>query len=127
MTCQPKEKGGLGIPDNERFARALRLRWLWFQWKHRDRAWNGLDLPVDSRDRDIFATSTKVTIGDGNLAWFWQSSWVDGRTLKNIAPTLYKKVKRKNLLVRKALQDNRWISHITPLSTAHEIREYVML
>ena len=46
---------------------------------------------------------------------------------KNIAPTLYKKAKRKNLSVRKALQDNPWISHITPLSTTQEIREYVML
>jgi hypothetical protein len=46
---------------------------------------------------------------------------------KNIAPTLYKKEKRKNLSVRKALQDNPWISRITPLSTAQEIREYVML
>ena len=46
---------------------------------------------------------------------------------KNITPTLYKKAKRKNLSVRKALQDNPWISRITPLSTAQEIREYVML
>jgi hypothetical protein len=69
-----------------------------------------------------------VTIGDGNMARFWQSSWVNGRMpKKNIAPTLYKKAKRKNLSVRKALQDNSWISRIIPLSTAQEIREYVML
>ena len=30
MTCHPKIKGGLGILDLERFARALRLHWLWF-------------------------------------------------------------------------------------------------
>ena len=28
-TCRPKFKGGLGILDLERFARALILRWLW--------------------------------------------------------------------------------------------------
>uniref|UniRef100_A0A453T0Q8 Reverse transcriptase zinc-binding domain-containing protein n=1 Tax=Aegilops tauschii subsp. strangulata TaxID=200361 RepID=A0A453T0Q8_AEGTS len=27
------DRGGLGIPDMERFARALRLRWLWLAWK----------------------------------------------------------------------------------------------
>ena len=53
-TCRPKIKGGLGILDLERFARALRLRWLWFQWKQRDRAWNSLDLPCDSRNRELF-------------------------------------------------------------------------
>ncbi|KAJ1270002.1 hypothetical protein BS78_06G021200 [Paspalum vaginatum] len=31
--------GGLGVSDLERFARALRLRWLWFRWKRQDRAW----------------------------------------------------------------------------------------
>lgn len=83
-TCRPKEKGGLGVLDLERFARALRLRWLWFQWKHRDRAWNKLDLPVDSRDKELFAASTVVTIGNGKWARFWTSSWVDGRTPKGL-------------------------------------------
>ena len=63
-----KENGGLGILDLEQFARALRLRWLWFQWKHTERAWNGLDLPVDRRDKELFAASTVVTIGDGKKA-----------------------------------------------------------
>jgi hypothetical protein len=30
-TCSPKNKGGLGVLDLERFTRALRLRWLWYQ------------------------------------------------------------------------------------------------
>jgi hypothetical protein len=30
-TCSPKNKGGLGILDMDRFTRALRLRWMWFQ------------------------------------------------------------------------------------------------
>ena len=68
-----------------------------------------------------------VTIGDGKLALFWHSSWVHGTTPKNIAPSMFKKAKRGNLTVQKALQDNRWISHIIPLNTAEEIREYVEL
>jgi hypothetical protein len=50
ITCLPKQKGGLGILDLERFARALRLRWLWFKWKEKDRAWNKLDIPCDKKD-----------------------------------------------------------------------------
>jgi len=37
-TCRPKGKGGLGVLDLERFARELRLRWLWFKWKQKDTA-----------------------------------------------------------------------------------------
>lgn len=35
-SARPKAKGGLGILELERFARALRLRWLWFKWKHKN-------------------------------------------------------------------------------------------
>jgi hypothetical protein len=126
-TCRPKEIGGLGVLDLKCFARALRLRWLWYQWKHRDRAWSNLDLPVDTRDKDLFAASTVVTVGDGKLAKFLTSSWVSGRTPKSIAATLFKKSKRKNITMRKALEDDRWISHIAPLVTAQDIREYVTL
>jgi hypothetical protein len=66
-----------------------------------------------------------VTIGDGKFAKFWSSSWIEGKTLKNFAPTLFKKSRRKNITVYKALENNHWISHITPLQTPQEIREYV--
>jgi len=60
-------------------------------------AWNGLDLPCDNRDRDLFAALTMVSIDDGKMAQFWSSSWANGRTLNSMAPTLFKKAKRKNL------------------------------
>jgi hypothetical protein len=37
QTCLPKESGGLGIPNLEKFARALRLRWLWHHWVSPDK------------------------------------------------------------------------------------------
>jgi hypothetical protein len=36
---RPIKRGGLGITNLEFFNRALRLRWLWFQWKYPDRPW----------------------------------------------------------------------------------------
>jgi hypothetical protein len=102
-SCRPKIKGGLGILDLERFARALRLRWLWFQWRQKERAWNKLEIPCDARDRELFAASTTVTIGDGKTTKFWSSSWLQGSTAKNLAPTLFKKAKRKHVTVQKAL------------------------
>jgi hypothetical protein len=126
-TCRPKIKGGLGILDLERFSRALRLRWLWFQWKHKERAWNELDLPCDGRGSDLFAASTVVTIGNGKTASFWTSSWIQGRTPKDLAPNLFRKTRRKKISVYKALHDNKWIMHILPLQTLQEIQEYVEL
>ena len=73
-TCLPKTKGGLGILDLERFTRALRLRWLWFKWKQKQRAWNNLKILCDKVDLDLFYASTVVTVGDGNTTPFWSSN-----------------------------------------------------
>jgi hypothetical protein len=67
-TCLPKSKGGLGILDLDRFARGLRLRWLWLRWKSKDRAWTAMKVPCDKTDEDLFNASTSVTVGNGNLA-----------------------------------------------------------
>jgi hypothetical protein len=125
--CRPKDLGGLGILDLERLARALRLRWYWFQWKNNDRPWTGLELPCDKTDKDMFHASTIIKVGKGNKTNFWYSSWLDGRSPRNLAPLLFRKSRRKNFTVEKALRDNFWIAQICPLTTEEEIREYVDL
>jgi hypothetical protein len=59
-----------------------------------------------------FIVATKVTIGNGDKTLFWDSSWLDGRRPKDIAPLIYNISKKKNSTVRKALQDNLWTSQI---------------
>jgi hypothetical protein len=124
-TCRPKNKGGLGVLDLERFARALRLRWLWFQWRHKDRAWIDLDLPCDAHDRELFAASTIVSIGDGKTTSFWTSSWLEGKTAKAMGPKLFQKTRRKKISVFEALKDNRWVAHIAPIHDPEELQEYI--
>lgn len=52
------------------------------------------------------------------------SLWIDGSTARSLAPSLFQRAKRKKILVQKALQYNRWISHILPGQTPREIQEY---
>jgi hypothetical protein len=42
MVCRPKDKGGLGILNLKKFVMALRLRWLWYEWKNEAKPWVGL-------------------------------------------------------------------------------------
>jgi hypothetical protein len=80
--CTPKDLGGSEVLDLGRRARALRLRWCWFQWKHSDRPWNGMDILCNKFDLDLFHVSTIVTVGNGKKAKFWHSSWVKGAAQK---------------------------------------------
>jgi hypothetical protein len=79
----------LGVLNLEKFTRALRLRWLWHEWKDPNKPWVGLDTPCDEIDKDLFAASTKITVGDGNMTRFWDSAWIDGRRPKDLMPLVY--------------------------------------
>jgi hypothetical protein len=71
--------------------------------------------------------STIVTIGNGKMADFWGSSWIEGQAPKNLAPNLYKKARRKNITVFKALRNNYWIQFCAPFTREEEVREFVSL
>jgi hypothetical protein len=80
---------GLGITDLEHFSRALRMRWLWFQWKTPNKPWCWSELPVDDIDRALFSAATQVTVFNGNKAKFWFSSWLDGMAPATMFPALF--------------------------------------
>jgi mannosylglycoprotein endo-beta-mannosidase len=126
--CRPKELGGLGVLDLERFSRALRLRWLWYEWKAPDKPWVGTETPNGAADRDLFNAATRVTIGNGAKASFWSSSWLHGAPPKDLAPLVFKASKRKNRTVHDALTDNNWIADIAvDAFTADHMEQYVRL
>jgi hypothetical protein len=98
--CRLMNRGGLGITDLEIFGQALRLRWLWFQWKSRDKPWCGSELPIDKIDEAILAATTRVTIHNGRTAKFWQSSWIDGCSPAMMFPLLFQHSRRKQRPVK---------------------------
>jgi hypothetical protein len=42
LVCRPTKLGGLGILNVDKFAIALRLRWLWHEWMDETKPWIGL-------------------------------------------------------------------------------------
>lgn len=67
----PKEMGGLGILDLERFSSSLRLRWLWMRWQDQSRPWDKMELPCNDRNIQLFQACNKIQIGDGNNFFFF--------------------------------------------------------
>ena len=99
-TMRTKKFGGLGILDLDVSSRELRLRWLWYLWTEPDRPWVGSEPPVDAIDKQLFRSSTVVTVENGETATFWQSSWLNGQAPIDRYPELYKWACRENRSVK---------------------------
>jgi hypothetical protein len=128
--CRPLNLGGLGIPDLARTATSLRVRWLWRMRTDPLRPWRGLDMQFSKAELDIFAASTSMVVGNGESALFWEDRWVDGRSIKEMAPevhALVSKRRRKVCTVREVLTDRTWISDIAGAPSALALWQYVQL
>ena len=110
--------------DFERFSRALRLRWLWFNWTNPERPWNGTELPVDSVDISLFNAATTVTVHNGRKASFWLSSWFNGQAPSKLCPLLYSHNRRKNRSVTDAIVGGCWIGDIAHSLTQPLLDEF---
>lgn len=124
--CKPKNLGGLGILNLEKFARALRLRRLWFSWKDDSKPWINMDLPYEL-DRCLCRAGTKITIGDGSKILFWADNWLDGQCPKDISPAIFRLAKRKRNCLKVELQNNHWLAMLNPITSVEEIHELVQL
>lgn len=123
----PISVGGLGVLDLLKFSRALRLRWIWFSWDTKDRPWKDMELPIHKHDLRLFNSATRVTIGNGNRASFWNSSWLQGQVPADLFPALFKHSRRNNRTVKDAMTENRWINDIDHDMTVNIISEFTQL
>ncbi|PVH32720.1 hypothetical protein PAHAL_9G468800 [Panicum hallii] len=121
-TMRPKK-----FVDLDLFGRALRLRWLWFQWTAPERPWVGTEPPVNAVDKQLFRASTTVTLGDGEMASFWQSSWMDGHAPMDLYPALYRLAWRKNRSVKEELMNQSWTRGLWRMETVSEMANFVEL
>jgi hypothetical protein len=112
LHCQ--QRGELGILDPQIFSRALHLRWLWFEWTKTDRHLFITTPPCDEIYKQIFRASTTVTIGNGNKQKFWQCSWQQGRSPRDMQ--LYKLARWKE-----DITEHNWTRDQWRMSTAEEM------
>ena len=53
-----------------------------------------------------------MTIGNGEKALFWEDALLNGIRPKDIAPLIFDLSKKKKSTVKKALQEDFWVSQI---------------
>jgi hypothetical protein len=67
-------------------------------------------LPIDSTDDALFVDAKRVMVHDGCTMFFWTSSWLNGKSLTTLFPSLFKHSKRKKWMVVNALENDNWIA-----------------
>jgi cell wall assembly regulator SMI1 len=78
----------------------------------------------------LFFASTAMILGNGQATKFLDGRWLDGRSVKEIAPSLYAcipKRRRKSRTVADGLQENKWATDIHGTLGIQEIGEYLQL
>ena len=71
-----------------------------------------------------------MMLGDGRTVLFWDDRWINGQSVREIAPMLYQcipKQRRKTRTVVEGLDGNTWARDIQGTIGIHEIGQYLML
>ena len=96
LVYKPKQFGSLGVLNLDKFAKALRLRWLWFEWVDKSKPWIGMGSPCTEDDHILFAAATTVNVGNRCTARFLNSPWLNGLCPRDLAPCIFAISRKKN-------------------------------
>jgi hypothetical protein len=100
------------------------------QWQQRtkpDKPCSNLPPDIDEIDAMLFRECTTTAIGNGTATKFWMDRWLEGCSLKEIAPAIYKLARRKNYTVAQGLEAGRWKQGLQRISTTEQLMEYTTL
>jgi hypothetical protein len=86
---RPLHLGGLGVLDMEKMGTALRLCWLWHQRTDPAKPWANLLCKEDGVTSSFFMSSIQCRVGNGATTHFWLDSWLQGRSVEQLAPELF--------------------------------------
>jgi hypothetical protein len=115
---RPLHFGGLGVLDMKRMGMALWLRWLWYWRTDSSRPWVGLPYKEDRVTTTFFKASIQCLVGNGSSTLFWLDPWLQGRSVKQIAPDLFAALDGRywhRHSVVEALESNSWLRDIRGL------------
>ena len=77
----------------------------------------------------VFCAATVSSIGSGESTLFWTDNWIDGMSIRAMAPVLFGVVsaRRRKALVCDALPGRAWVRHITGAFTVHMLTQFMQV
>jgi hypothetical protein len=89
-----------------------------------------LSIPIQQHVKDLFATSLFTHVGNGSNTLFWTDKWLNGCSIRDLAPEVVSKVAKRALIsmtVDQALENRQWITHIKPPLSLVGIQQFLFL
>jgi hypothetical protein len=77
----------------------------------------------------FFATATVSTLGNMETTLFWTDNWIQGSSIRCLAPTVFTVVprRRRSASVTEALNGRAWVHHTTGPRTMRLLTEFLNL
>jgi hypothetical protein len=85
-----------------------------------NRHWHGLSIPIQQQVKDLFAASLISHVGNGTNTLFWTDKWLNGCSIRELAPEVVSKVDKRALTTMSVAQapvNRQWIANIKTLVT----------
>lgn len=77
--------------------------------------------------RFIFKVATVSALGSGESTLFWTDNWLQGASIRSLAPFAAVPKRRLNVAVVEALLERAWVHHITGPHTMRLLTEFINL
>jgi hypothetical protein len=125
--CKPVNQGGLGLHNLDVLGWALNLRWLWLKKTQPDRPWAEFDIQIHPNAAALFSACVCYYVGDGASTLFWTDRWLQGQSIKKIAPSLIRRIPKRVQFIRtvqEALINSRWVNDIRGSLPEQVLLEY---
>lgn len=109
---------------------ALQARWAWLQRPDTLRSWAEFHITIPKEANQLFQAATRVKLGNGNNALFWEDRWFEGFRIVEIASSIYERIPKKTRTTRtvpSALCNNLWCLDIGPSLNDRKLQEYLHL
>lgn len=93
------------MADLRRAGVALRVCWEWLRRVDQNNTWQSLPDAVENSVLAVFKAATVSTIGSSESTLFWIDNWLQGASIRGLAPTVFAAVPRGrwNVTVAKAM------------------------
>jgi hypothetical protein len=99
--------------DIRRLSLALRARWPWLQMTQPENPWAEFQLHVCKEVQSLINMTVVTTVGDGSNTLFLKFRWLNGKSIKDIAPYIYAMVLARTINKRKVIEafaNMRWLT-----------------